>query len=121
LQRPVKTTNAWVADYDNAKTKLKIVWDDVQTVNSVVLNFDADDDHPLESVLLLNPETKMPFCADEIKVYNCNDELIGEIAGNYLAQRIINFEKPAFVKELKIHISNSNRNAPVSLFEVRCY
>jgi hypothetical protein len=54
-------------------------------------------------------------------VYNCNDELIGEISGNYLAQRTIHFDKPATVTELKINISNSDSTAPVSLFEIRCY
>jgi FAD dependent oxidoreductase len=121
LQRPVKSTNAWVSDFENRNPKIKIVWQDVQTINNVVLFFDADDDHPLESVLLLNPEAKMPFCADGVKVYNCNDELIGEISGNYLGQRTIHFDKPATVTELKIIISNSDSTAPVSLFEVRCY
>jgi hypothetical protein len=121
LQRPVKSTNAWVADYDQKDVKIKIIWKDIQTINKVVLYFDADDDHPLESVLLLNPEEKMPFCADEVKVYNCNDELIGEIKGNYLAQRTIHFEKPATVTELKIVVGNTNKDSPVSLFEVRCY
>ncbi len=121
IQRPVKSTNAWVADYDTDTAKLKIVWSEIQTINKVVLYFDADDDHPLESVLLFNPEEKMPFCADEISVFNCNDELIGQISGNYLAQRTIHFDKPATVTELKIKISNSDKTAPVSLFEVRCY
>jgi FAD dependent oxidoreductase len=121
IQRPVSSTNAWVADYDANSARIKIVWNELQTINKVVLFFDADDDHPLESVLLLNPEAKMPFCADEVKVYNCNDELIGEISGNYLAQRTIHFDKPATVTELKINISNSDSTAPVSLFEVRCY
>lgn len=121
LQRPVKSTNAWVADYDNRNTRIKIVWNEIQTISKVELFFDADDDHPLESVLLLNPEAKMPFCADEVKVYNCNDELIGQISGNYLAHRTIQFDQPATVTELKINISNSDHTAPVSLFEVRCY
>ncbi len=121
LQRPVKSTNAWVADYKNSDAEIKIVWNETQTINKVELFFDADYDHPLESVLLLNPETKMAFCADEVKIYNCNNELVGEISGNYLTHRTIHLEKPVKTPELKIKISNSDRTAPVSLFEVRCY
>jgi FAD dependent oxidoreductase len=121
LQRPVKSTNAWVADYESNEAQIKIVWDELQTINKVELFFDADYDHPLESVLLLNPETKMAFCADEVKVFNCNNELVGEISGNYLSHRTIQFDKPVSVTELKIKISNSDSTAPVSLFEVRCY
>jgi FAD dependent oxidoreductase len=121
IQRPVSSTNAWVADYNNTNAQIKIVWSEVQSIKQVELFFDADDDHPLESVLLSNPETKMPFCADEVQVYNCNNELVGEISGNYLAHRTIRFDKPVTVTELKINISNSTSAAPVSLFEVRCY
>jgi len=121
IQRPVQSTNAWVANYDKENVRVKIIWKDVQTVSKVVLHFDADDDHPLESVLLHNPEEKMPTCADSVEVYNCNDEMVGKITGNYLAQRTIILDKPVQVTELKINISNSDKNAPVSLFEVRCY
>jgi FAD dependent oxidoreductase len=121
LQRPVKSTNAWVADYEKNEATIKIVWNELQTINKIDLFFDADYDHPLESVLLLNPETKMAFCADEVKVYNCNNELVGEISGNYLAHRTIYFNKPVAVTELKIKVANSDHTAPVSLFEVRCY
>ncbi|MEJ8843708.1 FAD-dependent oxidoreductase [Lacibacter sp. H375] len=121
LQRPVNSTNAWVADYGTNEAEIKIVWDESQTINKVELFFDADYDHPLESVLLLNPEDKMPFCADEVKVFNCNNELVGEISGNYLAHRTIQFDEPVTATELKIKIANSDSTAPVSLFEVRCY
>lgn len=121
LQRPVQSTNAWAADYANRNAEIKIIWNEQQTINKVELFFDADDDHPLESVLLQNPETKMPFCADEVKLFNCNNELVGEISGNYLAHRTIQFNEPVTAKELKINISNTNSTAPVSLFEVRCY
>jgi FAD dependent oxidoreductase len=121
LQRPVSSTNAWVADYGKKDAIIKIVWAELQTINRLELFFDADYDHPLESVLLHNPETKMAFCADEIAVYNCNNELVAAISGNYLSRRTIEFDKPVTVTELKIKIANSNSTAPASLFEVRCY
>ncbi len=121
IQRPVATTNAWVADYDKEEALIKIVWDSIQTINTLELFFDADYDHPLESVLLNNPETKMAFCADEIKVYNCNNELVSSISGNYLSRRTIKFENPVVVTELKIKLANTNTSAPISLFEIRCY
>lgn len=121
LQRPVSSTNAWVADYDKTEAMIKIVWAEVQTINRLELLFDVDYDHPLESVLLHNPETKMAFCADEVKVYNCNNELVATVSGNYLASRTITFDKPVTVTELKIKVANTNHAAPASLFEVRCY
>ncbi|MBL7727147.1 MAG: FAD-dependent oxidoreductase [Dinghuibacter sp.] len=121
VQRPVKSTNAWVAGYDKESAIIKIVWNTIQTIKRVELFFDADYDHPLESVLLLNPETKMPMCADEVQVYNCNNELVGEITGNYQAHRTIHFNNPVQVTELKIKITNSDKTSPASMFEIRCY
>jgi hypothetical protein len=121
LQRPVSSTNAWVADYSNNNAELKIIWNEMQTISKMELFFDTDYDHPLESVLLHNPETKMAFCADEVQIYNNNNELLGAISGNYLPRRIIQFAKPITVNELKINISNSDTTSSPSLFEIRCY
>jgi hypothetical protein len=121
VQRPVKSTNAWVANYDEKEAEIHIGWDEEKTINSVELFFDADYDHPLESVLLLNPENKMAFCADDVKLYDGSNNLIGNISNNYLSHQTITLEKPVQTKDLKIKISNSNPHAPASLFEVRCY
>jgi hypothetical protein len=121
VQRPVKSTNAWVANYDEKEAEIHIGWDEEKTINSVELFFDADYDHPLESVLLLNPENKMAFCADDVKLYDGSNNLIGNISNNYLSHQTIRLEKPVQTKDLKIKISNSNPHAPASLFEVRCY
>lgn len=83
--------------------------------------FEADYDHPLESVLLVNPETKMAFCADEAAIYDSNNTMVGAISGNYLTHRTLTFNEPVLSTSLTIKVSNSNTNAPVSLFEVRCY
>ena len=121
IQRPVSSTNAWVADYGENNTQLKIVWKEIQTINRLDLFFDTDFDNPLETVLLHNPETKMALCANEVKVYNCNNVLVGTISGNYLSHRTIYFTSPVIVTELKIHITNTNPTAPASLMEIRCY
>lgn len=121
LQRPVKSTNAWVADYDTKVGEITIGWDSQQTINTVELFFDADYDHPLESVLLVNPETKMAFCADEVAIYDSNEKMVGSISGNYLTHRTVTFSEPVQTTSLTFKISNSNTNAPASLFEIRCY
>ncbi len=121
LQRPVKSTNAWVANYNDKEATITINWDEEQNINSVELFFDADYDHPLESVLLLNPEHKMAFCADDVKIYNSNNELVAAITDNYLSRKTIHFNNTVNTKALILKISNSNADAPASLFEVRCY
>ncbi|MFY8127110.1 MAG: FAD-dependent oxidoreductase [Chitinophagaceae bacterium] len=121
IQRPVKSTNAWVANYTDKVGEISIGWNEEKTINKVELFFDADYDHPLESVLLLNPESKMAFCADEVKLYDGGNNLIGEINNNYLSHQTISLSQPVKTNQLTLKISNSNPDAPASLFEVRCY
>lgn len=121
IQRPVASTNAWVADLNDTNPNITINWNESVSINKVELFFDADYDHPLETVLLHNPETTMAFCVDDVQIFNDKNEAIAAIKGNYLSRRTIEFEKPVTTKQLKIALTNSNKNAPASLFEIRCY
>lgn len=121
VQRPVQSTNAWVADFEDKDATITISWEAPQTIKKMVLFFDADYDNPLESVLMLNPETKMAFCADEVKVYDSANNLVSSVSGNYLSCKTIDFDEAVTTHQLKIKVSNSTSNAPASLFEVRCY
>ncbi len=121
IQRPVASTNAWVANINDENPSIAINWSEAITIKKLELFFDTDFDHPLETVLLANPETTMAFCIDQLEVLNDKDEKIASIAGNYLSRRIIEFEKPVTTQRLKILLSNTNREALAALFEIRCY
>jgi len=121
MQRPVASTNAWVADMNDLNPHITIHWNEPVSIKTMELFFDTDYDHPLETVLLHNPETTMAFCVDQVQVLNDKDEVIAGIAGNYLSRRTIEFEKPVTTQRLKFLLSNANADALVSLFEIRCY
>ncbi|GGH72198.1 hypothetical protein HNQ91_003389 [Filimonas zeae] len=121
LQRPVSSTNAWVAAYEDRSPELTLSWNQPTTIHRMVLSFDADYDNPLENVLILQPETVMPFCVNRVEVRNSNQEVVGVIEGNYLSQRTLVFDKPVVTQQLKLSLYNSMAESPVSLFEVRCY
>jgi len=120
-QRPVSSTNAWVADYTDREAEITILWNRKVSVRTVTLSFDCDYDHPMENVLMRQNEDVQPFCATEIRVYDCNDTEVGRITGNHQAMHTLNFAEVLNVKQLKLVIANSNEDVPVSLFEVRCY
>jgi hypothetical protein len=121
LHRPVASTNAWVAGYDDRQPVITIHWDKPTTVNRIELSFDADFDNPLETVLIQQPETVMPFCVDKIEVMNCSNGVVATIKNNHLSRRTIKLECPVTTQDLKLRLSNSHNASPVSLFEVRCY
>jgi len=75
----------------------------------------------MENVIYVHPETVMPFCVTHVEVTNCNDQVIGTISDNHLSRKTIFLEKPVTTQDLKIRLSGSDPNVPVSLMEVRCY
>ncbi len=121
LQRPVASTNAWVADYNDSQPVITVSWNKPTTIKRIELSFDADYDNPLETVLIQQPETVMPFCVDKVEVMNCSNEVVKTIEKNYLSRRTIKLEAPITVQNLKLKLFNSKKESPVSLFEIRCY
>ncbi|MBE9464809.1 FAD-dependent oxidoreductase [Dyadobacter subterraneus] len=121
LQRPIASPNAWVADYDDRKPTINLAWAEETKISSIEFVFDADYDHPMENVIFLHPETVMPFCVTEVKVYDDKIELVGSIENNHQNRRKITLSEPVSTQNLTIELANSNENTPVSLFEIRCY
>jgi hypothetical protein len=121
LQRPIAGPNAWVADYADRKPTIDLIWAEPTKVSTIELVFDADYDHPMENVIFVHPETIMPFCVADVKVYNDENKLIGSIEDNHQNRRTITLKEPVFTRSLKIELANSREHTPVSLFEIRCY
>jgi hypothetical protein len=46
---------------------------------------------------------------------------VGLLKDNHQARATIVLDKPVTTKQLKLVVRNANPDAPVSLFEVRCY
>ncbi len=121
IQRPTYQPNAWVADPGDTNPTLTIQWDSPRQIREVVLHFDTDFDHPLESVLMTHPETVVPFCVRDFVLCNDRNERIYEQTNNYLTRQIIRFDKPVETRSLSVHLTARSGSAPASLLEIRCY
>ena len=121
LQRPTHQPNAWVASPADACPSVKISWDSPQQIRELVLHFDTDFDHPMETVLMSHPENEMPFCVKNVRVLNQQQEVIAEIKDNHQSQRIITFREPIETTSLTIEVTHPSNVVPAALFEIRCY
>ena len=121
VSRPTNQPNAWVADFDDTHPHLTLNWDEKQAISSIVLGFDADFDHPLESVLMTHPETVSPFCVQNYRIFDDQNSLIFEKKGNHQSLNTIQLEQPIFTKSLTLEVEHPSVNAPASVFEMRCY
>lgn len=121
VQRPTKQPNAWVADPADQRPALSLEWEEPQNIRQLVLHFDTDFDHPMETVLMAHPENEMPFCVKRVWVWNDREELVAEIVDNHQSQRRIDFAETVHTKSLRIEVEHPSTLVPAALLEVRCY
>ncbi len=121
VQRPTFQTNAWVASLFDDSPELRIKWDQKQSIQELKLCFDPDWDHPLESVLINHPESIIPFCVQDFSIYDDQNRLVYEKAGNYETVIELNLQTPLLTNELVIRLSKTHEHIPVSLFSIQIY
>lgn len=121
ITRPTTRPNAWVADLKDPQPFICLEWDEPVTVRKIIIAFDTDFDHPMESVLMTHPETVMPFCVRDYIIYNDRDEKIYEKKENYQTRNTICFEEGLRTTRLKIAPQHPSLTTPAAIFEVRCF
>ncbi|WP_217175601.1 FAD-dependent oxidoreductase [Coraliomargarita akajimensis] len=121
FDRPIAQTNAWVADASDAAPSLEIEWAAAQTIRQLDLCFDADYDHPMESVLWGHPEDVVPFCVRSFQVLDDAGNLIASVEDNHQAYCQLRFDQPVRTRSIRIVGLDTKTEVPASVFEVRCY
>lgn len=121
IDRPTVAANAWVAGIRDTAPTLTLEWSEPVAIATVVLCFDTDFDHPLESVLMGHPEEVSPFCVPGVRVRDEHGTLLAEIRDNHLSQRTLILPEATRVRRLTLELTAPAGHAPASLFAVRCY
>jgi hypothetical protein len=119
--RPTNQTNAWSAALDDHAPALTLAWPEPVTVGSIEIAFDTDFDHPLETVLVLNPETVAPACVPAVRVTDEAGRVVGEIRDNHLSTAVLCLAAPLHTRQLTLTLTTPASGAPAALFAVRCY
>lgn len=121
FQRPTNQPNAWVADPADPAPAITVSWPTEQTITRIELSFDTDFDHPLETVIMLNPETVSPFCVREFIICNDRKERVHHETDNHQSRQTIRFAEPIKTGGLTIHLKTISSHVPAALLEIRCY
>ena len=121
LVRPSQKPNVFVASPDLEECTIDIYWPEMERVDEIVLFFDTDYDHPMESTLLGHHENEMPFCVEEYTVKNCGTTLLFERTDNHQTINRIKLKDPIETKHLQIVLKRKLPKVPISLFEILCF
>ena len=121
IARPTTQPNAWVADPGDKNPTLSISWSQPRSVREIILKFDTDYDHPMETVLMGHPENVMPFCIRNYTICNDRGDVIYQQRENYQTINKITFDVPLITNTLTLTVEHPSRDTPAAIFEILCY
>lgn len=119
--RPEISANAFVAGLTSERCMIDIYWPKKKTVREVVLFFDPDYDHPLESTLHGHPESMIPFCVNRFEVKNCGKTSLLKKDDNHQAINRLLLKNPVETDHLQLILERPNAHTPAALFEIMCF
>ncbi|MBC7743980.1 MAG: FAD-dependent oxidoreductase [Flavobacterium sp.] len=115
--RPYNEPNAWVGAINDDSPTLEMKWEKSVMINEIVLMFDTDHDHPLESSLYGHPEDVLPFCVRDYSIKNVESTVYSK-SGNYQTINKIKFKEPINTQQLILEFKKPANNIPASVYEI---
>jgi hypothetical protein len=121
VYRPTSGSNAWVAAPGDANPALTLEWPAALEIGRLVLDFDPDWDHPMESVMKIHPERAIPFTVRDFQLETGTGEVILKVTGNYLARYVAKLPARISTSRLILRILGMNGGSPAAVFGIGVY
>ncbi len=121
LCRPTNAANVWVADLNDVHPSVTLTWDEPIEIKRIVLFFDSDFDHPLESTLRVHPERVVPHTVRNYRIMDADNKVIFEKSGNYQAVNEIILDHAINTSSIRIFPEHPSINVPAAIFEVQVF
>lgn len=112
-KRPYIATNAWASDPEDKDPWLRLHWTRPVEISRLILFFDTDFDHAMETVQMGHPESVMPQCVRNYRILDGYGRTIYEKTGNYQAVNDIKLSKPISTDTVLIEF-----DSPAAMFHV---
>jgi hypothetical protein len=119
--RPYIRPNAWIAGWDDKNPSITLKWNEPQIIRTIILYFDTDFDHPMESSQMGHPESVMPFCIKNFEISDANGKLIASETDNHQTIRSVKLPEAVITNRLQIKIKSNSELALASVFEIGIY
>ena len=118
--RPTTAPNAWVADPADPQPELTLTWPEPVVIQRVVLEFDPDWDHPMESVLMTHPEEVVPFMVKDFDLLDDKGNVVLEVRDNHSARVERLLGSPLSTSKLRLRV-HATHGAPAAVFRLRAF
>jgi hypothetical protein len=116
--RPTRMPNAWVADPADPQPELTLGWHAPVRIGRVILEFDPDWDHGMESVLITHPEEVVPFMARDFDLLDEAGRVLAEIRDHHSARFEQRFTDGVEISRLILRVL-ATHGAPAAAYRMR--
>jgi hypothetical protein len=118
--RPIDAPNAWVADPADPCPELHLAWDAPLAIGRVILEFDPDWDHPMESVLMTHPEEVVPFMVKDFDLIDDAGTVLQSVRDHHGARYEWHAAPGFATSRLTLRVL-ATHGAPAAVLRVRCF
>ncbi len=118
--RPTIAPNAWVADPTDKTPELSLTWPAPVSISRLIIEFDPDWDHAMESVLMTHPEETVPFLVRDFDLLDENGNALFEVRDNHTCRYEHSFENALSTSKLHLRI-HATHGTPAAIFRVRVF
>ncbi len=90
-------------------------------MDSIVIDFDPDWDHPMESVIRWHHDRAMPTTVKDFELETEEGKSLARVTGNYLARREVKLPVSISTRGLRLRLSGVNGAYPAAVFGVAVF
>jgi hypothetical protein len=119
--RPLDQPHAWTAALDDDSPSITLTWREPVVLRRIVLFFDTDADHALETVLMTHPMRASPFCVKRYRLRTSDGRVIHVGSENHQTRNAIELAPPIETSQLIMDQIEMNGGVPATVRAVRCY
>ena len=116
--RPVNAANAWVAAPEDPMPEITLTWPEPVRFRRIMIEFDPDWDHPMESVLMTHAEEVVPFMVRDFDLLDADGQTLAEVREHHSAHFDCRLPAPVESSRLTLRI-HATHGAPASVFRIR--
>ncbi|WP_269522178.1 FAD-dependent oxidoreductase [Coraliomargarita parva] len=118
--RPFIQSNAWVADPKDEAPVLTLKWPESKRIRKVILFFDVDYDHAMETVQWHHPEDAMPYCVKHFRLTDGSGAVLAEDSNNYQGRVEICLQGTVETSALKLELLETH-GAPAAVCSIQVF
>ncbi len=105
--RPYRAANAWLPDSNDQRPGIKIAWEKPRTAGKIILIFDTDQDHAMETVQMGHQINEVPSCVRHFRLSDQSGRILAEEENNYQTRKVIQLEEGTMFSSLTLELLSS--------------